>query len=194
MSKLFAQFISTVINPLVVLCILPYILVLKTTGDLSRAYFWGIFSLFFILVFSVFFLIGIEKKYFSDLDVSKRSQRPLLFTFAIALSAIYVSFLYFLKAPEVLFIVIVGLIFGLISMEFVNRITKVSIHVATIAAFAMGLTLGFSPIFALSFLLVPLVAWSRIKTHNHTKRQAAVGALMGITITVAIYVIFKIFG
>ncbi len=193
MSKLFAQFISTTINPLVILSILPYVLVLKETGSSSTAFFWSVFSLFFILVFSVFVLLGIEKGYFSDLDVSKRSQRPLLFTVAIALSVIYLTFLFFMKAPEALPIALVGLIFGLICVEFVNRITKVSLHVATIAAFTTALTLGYSPFYILSFVLVPLVAWARIKTHNHTKRQTLIGALMGIAVTVAIYVIFKIY-
>ena len=191
MIKLFAKFISTVINPLVILAILPYILVFKATGDLSKTYFWTIFSLIFILTFSIFVLIGIEKGFFSDLDVSRRKQRPLLYTFAIAMSSFYVTFLYFLKAPEVLFIALFGLVFGLISMEFINKITKASIHVATISAFSTALTLGFGPLFVLSFIFVPLVAWSRITTHNHTKRQTVIGGIMGILITLVVYVIFK---
>jgi membrane-associated phospholipid phosphatase len=190
-SKLFAKIVSTVLNPLVILAVLPYILVFKATEDFSKAYFWTIFSLIFILIFSVFVLIGIEEKFFSDLDVSKRKQRPLLYTFAIALSAIYVSFLYFLKAPEVLFIALFGLIFGLVAMEFINRITKASIHVATISAFATALTVGFGFFYILSFIFVPLFAWARIKTHNHTKRQTLIGGVMGVLITLTVYVIFK---
>jgi len=190
-SKIFAQIISTILNPLLILAILPYILVFKATGNPQVAYFWTIFSLVFILIFSVFVLIGIEKKYFSDLDVSIRKQRPLLYSFAIALSAFYITFLYFLKAPQILFIALFGLVFGLISMEFINKVTKASIHVAVIAAFATALTLGFGPIFIFCFALVPLVAWARIKTHNHTKRQTLIGGLMGILITLTVYVIFK---
>lgn len=191
MSKLFAKIISTVLNPLLILSVLPYILVFKATADVSKAYFWTIFSLVFILIFSAFVLIGIEKGFFSDLDVSRRKQRPLLYTFAIALSACYVSFLYFLKAPEVLFIALFGLIFGLVVMEFINRITKASIHVATVAAFATALTLGFGLVYILSFIAVPLVAWARIITHNHTKRQTLIGGVMGVLITLTVYVIFK---
>lgn len=191
MNNYIAKFISTVINPLVILSVLPFILVFKSTQDYSKAWFWTIFSLVFILIFSLFVLIAIEKGYFSDLDISKRRQRSMLYTFSIALSAIYVVFLYFLKAPEVLFIALFGLVFGLASMEFINRITKASIHVASIAAFATSLFLGFGPLFLLSFVLVPMVAWARIKTHNHTKRQTLIGATMGILITLAVYVIFK---
>ncbi len=191
MTKLFAQFVSTIVSPILILAVLPYILILKSTGNSSSAIFWTIFSWIFLLIFFVFLLLGIEKGYFSDLDVSKRSQRPLLFTSAIGLSLFYIVFLYFLKAPSVLFIALFGLIFGLICMELVNRITKASVHVATTSAFATSLVLGFGPLYMLSFLLVPLVAWARIKTHNHTKRQTIIGGSMGILITLVVYVIFK---
>jgi len=191
MNKIFAKIVSMVVNPVLILAVLPYIFVLKTTNNPSAALFWTIFSWIFLLIFFVFLLLGIEKGYFSDLDVSKRSQRPLLFTFAIGLSLFYIVFLYFLRAPMVLFVALFGLIFGLMCMEFVNRITKASIHVATVSAFAISLFLSFGPFCILSFILVPLVAWARIKTHNHTKRQTIIGAAMGILITLIVYVIFK---
>lgn len=191
MNKIFAQIISTLLSPILILAILPYILVFKTTQDLQISFFWTIFSWIFILIFFVFLLLGIEKGYFSDLDVSRRTQRPLLFTFAIGLSLLYIIFLYFLKAPEILFVALFGLIFGLLSMEFVNRITKASVHVATASAFATAMFLGFGPLYSLTFVFVPLIAWSRIKTHNHTKRQTVIGACMGAIITLVVYVIFK---
>lgn len=191
MSKIFAKTVSTIVSPVLILAVLPYIFVLKTTSSSSTALFWTFFSWIFLLVFFVVLLLGIEKGYFSDLDVSKRSQRPLLFTFSIGLSLFYTVFLYFLKAPAILFVALFGLIFGLILMELVNRVTKASVHVATVSAFATSLVLGFGPLYIISFVLVPLVAWARIKTHNHTKSQTIIGAAMGILITLIVYVIFK---
>lgn len=191
MSKIFAKTVSTIVSPVLILAVLPYIFVLKTTSSSSTALFWTFFSWIFLLVFFVVLLLGIEKGYFSDLDVSKRSQRPLLFTFSIGLSLFYTVFLYFLKAPAILFVALFGLIFGLILMELVNRVTKASVHVATVSAFATSLVLGFGPFYIISFVLVPLVAWARIKTHNHTKSQTIIGAAMGILITLIVYVIFK---
>lgn len=191
MSKIFAKIVSTIVSPILILAVLPYILILKSTGDFQSAFSWTMFSWIFLLILFVFILLGIEKGFFSDIDVSKRNQRPLLFTFSIGLSLFYIIFLYFLKAPEVLFIAIFGLIFGLIAMEMVNRVTKVSVHVATTSAFATALVLGFGPLYLLSFLLVLLVSWARIKTHNHTRRQTVIGGSMGVLITLVIYVIFK---
>lgn len=191
MIKFFAKTISTILNPLVILIPVPFILVLKSTNNYSLAFFWGLFSLVFMGILSLFIILGIKLHYFSDLDISKRKDRPLLFTFSIFLSAAYIVFLYFLNAPKILFIVIFALILGLTVFEIVNRYTKASIHVATISAFVMSLFIVYDGIFIFSFLLIPLVAWARIKTHNHTKKQTIVGGSLGILITLVVYVIFK---
>lgn len=191
MSKIFAQIISTILNPIVLLAPAPYFLVLKSTNNYELSFFWEVVSLIFILVFSVFILIGVEKKMFSDLDISKRKQRPLLFTFAIGLSAIYTVFLYFLSAPKILFIAIFTLILGLVIFELVNRTTKASLHVGTVSAFATSLFIVYDGVFVFSFLFIPLVAWARIASHNHTKQQTVIGATLGILITLVSYVIFK---
>ena len=191
MEKLFAKIISLVLNPLVILIPVPFILVFKTTGDIGRSIFWSIFTLIFILIFFIFVLLGIEKGYFSDLDVSKRRQRFFLYTFAIALSSVYLIFLYFLKAPEVLFIAVFGIILGIILIEFINKITKASVHVGMVSAFTTSLVLGFGPLMLLTFVFIPLVAWARIKTKNHTKRQTVIGGALGILTTLVVYVIFK---
>lgn len=189
--NLFARFVSTILNPLLILVPVPYILVLKATGNVNSAFFWTIFSLVFMLILSAFILLGIRMHYFSDLDISKRSQRPLLFTFSIFLASSYVVFLYLLNAPSILFIAIFALILGLTVFEIANRYTKVSVHVATVSAFSASLFIVYDGIFVLSFFLIPIVAWARIKTHNHTKKQTIIGALLGILITFAVYVIFK---
>ena len=189
--NLFARFVSTILNPLLILVPVPYILVSKATGNANSAFSWTIFSLVFILILSIFILLGIRMHYFSDLDISKRSQRPLLFTFSIFLASSYVVFLYLLNAPNILFIAIFALILGLTVFEIANRYTKVSVHVATVSAFATSLFIVYDGIFVLSFFLIPIVSWARIKTHNHTKKQTTIGALLGILITFAVYVIFR---
>jgi membrane-associated phospholipid phosphatase len=191
--KNFAKLISTVFNPIFLLIPVPFVLVLRTTASLNAAIYWALFSFIFVLIVGVFILVGIKEGYFSDLDISRKTQRPVLFSFAVLLCSIYVFSLYFLNAPKVLFIAIFALFAGLITIEIVNKFTKASIHVATVSAFATSLFLVYGGIFILSFLFIPLVAWSRIKTHNHTKDQAIVGALIGVIITVAVYVIFEIY-
>jgi len=191
MVKYFAKGISTVLNPLLLLIPVPYILVLKATHNQNNAVFWSLFTLIFIFIFFIFILFGIKKKYFSDFDISKRSQRPLLFSFAIGLAALYTVFLYVLNAPEILFIAVFALILGLIAIEIVNQVTKVSVHVAMITAFSLSLFLVYGGPFSLSLFLIPFVSWARITTLNHTKKQTAIGALLGALTTLSVYAIFK---
>lgn len=186
-----AQFISTTLNPITLLFPIAYLLVLRQTGNRELALFWEVISVIFILIVSLFILIGVEEKVFSDFDISKRKQRPLLFTFTIGLCAIYTILLYFLKAPSVLFVVSFTLILGLIVFEVVNRVTKASIHVGTISAFATSVSLVYGGVFYLSLLLIPIVAWARIRTRNHTEKQTIIGGTLGILITLVVYVIFK---
>src|SRR5476651_1272647 len=186
MRKITAKIISFVLNPLLIFVFVPYILVLKTTDSLDQAFFWEIFSLVFMFALFAFILIGIIKGFFSDFDISNRKQRPLLFSFSIFLAAAYIVLLYFLRGPEILFIAIFGIIIGITAIEIINRFTKASIHVATVAAFATSLSLVYGGIFFLTFFLIPVVAWARIITHNHTRKQTIIGATLGILTTLTV--------
>lgn len=186
-----SQFISTVLNPITLLFPVAYLLVLRQTGNKELALFWEVISVIFILIVAIFILIGVEEKIFSDFDISKRKQRPLLFTFTIGLSAIYTILLYLLKAPSILFVVSFTLILGLIVFEVVNRVTKASIHVGTISAFATSVSIVYGGFFYLSLLLIPIVAWARIRTRNHTEKQTVIGGTLGVLITLVVYVIFR---
>lgn len=186
-----SQFISTVLNPITLLFPVAYLLVLRQTGNKELALFWEVISVSFILIVAIFILIGVEEKIFSDFDISKRKQRPLLFTFTIGLSAIYTILLYLLKAPSILFVVSFTLILGLIVFEVVNRVTKASIHVGTISAFATSVSIVYGGFFYLSLLLIPIVAWARIRTRNHTEKQTVIGGTLGVLITLVVYVIFR---
>ena len=192
MSKIFAEIISFVLNPLVVLIPIPFFLVFETGGTLQQAFTWTIFSLFFVLLFFIFILLGIKRGFFSDLDVSKRKQRPLLFFSAIILTLIYVSVLYFLKAPVILYIGAISIVVGLLVVDLVNRVIKASVHLATLSALLTFLVIIEGWLFVLAFVLIPILAWSRIKTKNHTLQETIVGTSLGILLTITIYVIFKL--
>ena len=80
-ERIIAEIISLVLSPLVILVPVPFFLVYEKTGDFPLAFFWTILSTVFILLFFGFVLIGIHFKFFSDLNISKREQRPALFSF-----------------------------------------------------------------------------------------------------------------
>lgn len=186
-----AQVISTIINPLILLSVVPFILIHKITKDTALSFYWSEVSFIFILIFSVFVLIGVQLKYFSNLDISNRRQRPLLYSFAIFLSLTYLIFLFVYHAPSVLIIGVIALGLGLAVAEIINMRIKISIHVGTITAFATSLVLIYGLLLAPVFLFIPLVSWARIKTKNHTPREVVAGGIVGFLLTIAVYIAFE---
>jgi hypothetical protein len=193
-EKIIAEIISLILSPLVILVPVPFFLVYEKTGDFPLAFFWTILSTVFILLFFGFVLIGIHFKFFSDLNISKREQRPALFSFGILLTSIYAACLYLFHAPHVLILGTIAIASGLVVLGLVNAFTKVSGHLSVLSAFLTFLVLAEGPLFLVSFVLIPLLAWARIKTKNHTLFQTVLGTLVGALTTIVIYVIFKYIG
>jgi len=194
MSKKVAEIISLVLNPLVVLIPAPFFLVFEKTDNLTLSFQWTVISIFFLFFFFLVILIGIKFGIFSNLDVSKREQRPTLFLIGMLLTIIYFIFLFAFHAPRILSIGTFALILGLIVLETINMFTKVSAHLAVLSAFLTFLVLVEGWEFLPGFLLLPVLAWSRIKTKNHTLFQTIIGTLVGALTTILIYVIFKYIG
>ncbi len=191
MSKFIAEFISVILNPLVLLVPLPFFLVYETGGSLASSILWTIITFLFIFLFFVFILFGIWRGFFSDLDVSRRKQRPLLFLVAILLTLVYISILFIFHAPVILYIAAVSVMAGLGAVDMVNSVIKASVHLATLSAVSTFLVIVEGWPFLFAYLLIPVLAWSRIKTKNHTPKETALGTSLGILFTLTVYVIFK---
>lgn len=191
MSKKIAEIISLVLNPLAILMPVPFFLVFEKTNNLTRSFAWSGISTFFICLYFLLILAGIKFKVFSDLDVSKREQRPILFLVGIFLTISYLVVLFLFHAPQVLMTGTFALILGLIIIGVFNMFTKVSGHLAVLSAFLTFVVIVEGWRFLGGFILLPLLAWARIKTKNHTLLQTVLGSAIGILTTVIIYVIVK---
>src|SRR4026208_1637374 len=110
--RILARIISFLTNPVFVLFPVPYLLVYRSGYGHIYAIKWTLFTLLFLAMVGFFVLYEVKMKVFSDMDVSKREQRPLLFTIVGIITFIYLASLFFLKAPPVLFITIWGVLVG----------------------------------------------------------------------------------
>ena len=194
MQKKIAELISLVLNPLVILIPVPFFLVFEKTGNLFVSLQWTGISIFFIFVFFLLILLGIRFGFFSDLDISKREQRPILFLIGMFLTISYLIFLLLFHSPGILLVGSLALILGLLIIGIVNMFTKVSVHLVVLSAFLTFMVLVEGWEFLLGFALLPLLAWARIKTKNHTLLQVVLGSVVGILTTIIIYVIVNIIG
>src|SRR3989344_4724004 len=142
MSKEIAKIISTVLSPLVVLSVLPFLLLYKSSSNIQISIFWEAISLIFLGAFSLVVIAAVKLKYFSNLDVSNRRQRPALFSAGLFVTAMYIIAVYLLNGPKILMIATFGIILGLWIAEIINNKIKVSIHIAAITGFVSFLVLA----------------------------------------------------
>ena len=189
MSTSLAHVISFLFNPVMLLVFAPLLLVYKATGDVVIALAWTGYTMIFLLAMTFFIIYGVHKKIFTDMDVSKRTQRPLLFFVSGFMAVVYLYGLLFLNGPKILTAVIVGIIVSVLIISVINLRLKVSIHVATVASLLFALAIIYQGYAYLTLLLIPLVAWSRLKIKRHTLPETIAGAVLGILLSWGMYLI-----
>lgn len=182
-----ARIISLITNPFFIAIPLPFLLVYHESGNAAYAFRWAIFSFIFLVMIGVFVVFEVRRHVFSDLDVSKREQRPLFFVYVAFVSLLYLVSLYLLRGPEVLSIAVGGILGSAVVLGLVTHYIKASLHVATISAFFTVLALLYGGFYFFWLLMIPIVAWSRIKIKRHTVSEAIVGCIMGIMLTLIVY-------
>lgn len=189
----FAKVVSFLLSPVFTILPIPFILVAKFSHDYSHALKWTIFSYAFVLIVILFVIIGVTLGVFTNFDVSKKEQRPLLFSFSAFVMFCYLLSLLVLDGPKILFLVVFAIAFALIIFAIVNRWIKASVHVATATATLLFIGIAFKGYYFLFLSLIPLLAWSRVKTKKHSLLETVVGSILGIVITLIMYLIIKQF-
>lgn len=182
-----AQVISFLFNPVMMLVFVPLFLVYKTTGDVILAFAWTVYTMIFLIAISFFVIYGVHKKIFTDLDVSVRKQRPLLFIVGLVMALVYLWGLSFLDAPKILTFLTVGFIIGVVIMALINTRLKVSFHVSTASALLFAMAIVYQGYYYLTLLLIPAIAWARLRIKRHTLPETIVGAILGILLSLGMY-------
>ncbi len=188
-----AHIISVLLNPLVVLIPVPYVLVFTTSGDFVYAFHWAVFSWVFLLALVAFVLLGIERGVFSNIDVSIKEQRPTLYVFCTFVAVLYITTLHFLHGPNILLITTLGILVGILVMSVVNQFVKASVHMATIASLLFALMILYHQMIVISLVVMPLLAWARIKTGRHSATEVLTGGILGSLLTLGIYLAYRLF-
>jgi len=191
--KGFARAVSFFLGPMFALFPIIFISVAKFSQDYSHALKWTMFSYIFILAVALFVIVGVMLGFFSNFDVSKREQRPLLFAVSGFAMFCYLATLFILSGPKILFVVLFAVVVGLIIIIFVNKWIKASIHLATLTSAVLFIGIVYRGYFFLFLALVPLLAWARVKTREHTPTETVIGSILGIVITLIVYIISKQF-
>lgn len=189
MPTLIARVISFLLSPPIVLFPVPYLLVEKATQNPIYALRWTLFSYAFLFLASALVFIGVRLGLFSNFNVSKREERPMLFWIIGVVTFFYSLSLVLLRGPKVLFILVFAVLLGLIVISMINGRIKASVHVATLSAFMLFVGFLYGGLYSLLFLLVPILAWSRIKTKEHTLLEVIIGGILGSLLALIVYLV-----
>ncbi len=123
----------------------------------------------------------------SDFDLQIRSQRTRPYTVTLGCLAINWLILYVGDAPRLLLVLGGALFIQMTLLMAITLVWKISLHTAAVASFialAWALLGGLvSPL----VLLIPLIAWARIRLRRHTPLQTLAGAVVGLAVVGIIF-------
>lgn len=134
--------------------------------------------LFEVLLPLVLFSTLLKKKIITDLDISRREQRPFYFSalFVLVAFGVISSFLFgnrFYFSLQLTALLSMGL------MVVVSLVWKISGHMLVNSTGVFFINFFFGGAFGWLYLLLPVVGWSRWYLRKHTLLQLLGGALLG---------------
>jgi len=188
MQKELARTVSIVLSPFVLAVVGGFFFSYKEAPTPQEALFWtGVVTLYTAIV-ALYILYGVKKGFFSNLDITNRKERFMFYPFLISTLFAFTATAFILNGPTLLKVAGIFLIPTIFLFELLNEKIKGSIHTANVTAATVGFSLYYGGIFYLLLLLIPLVIWSRVKTHKHTLSETIVGGAYG-----AVFAIIGVF-
>ena len=195
MKKRLAKLTSDILNPFLVSFAVIVLLSFESTSSTSDAIKWASISvaLSVLPVFAVvIYLIHIKK--LEGIFVNPRRQRNKIYLLASACAVAGCVVLPCVGAPELLVATFAAGLASIVTFTVINLYWKISLHTAFVAASVTILIIVYNLIGALTALLLPLVAWSRIEMELHSPTQVAAGAMLSALIVVIVFQFFGLIG
>ena len=188
-----AKLTSIIVNPFLVNATLLLIISLKNADSTIEGVKWFLISVAISIVpIFIIVLYLVRHNRVDGLFINIRTQRDKVYIFSSVLMGTACAILFFLKAPVMLVALFVAIFVTGLAFACVNRWWKISIHVASIAAAVTALVVLYGSVAAWTILLVPLVAWARVKMEHHTLAQVLTGGLLSSLVLLMVFLFFKL--
>jgi membrane-associated phospholipid phosphatase len=139
-----------------------------------------------ITIISVYVVVSLRRGTITNIDISKREQRPRFYLVAIAATAMSATLFGSLQLPRQVQVgswVAAGM---LTTSMVVNTKLKASLHVAH-TVLALGYLWQALPFAGriIGVVLVLLMCWSRVEMKRHTPAEVVAGAILGMLASLA---------
>ena len=181
----FARWVSILAHPFVMVALLVAVPAMRQSR--RNALQSVLFVILTVVVpLAVLMVRQVRRGRWTNADASNVSERPLLFTVALAGLVAALGWL-FLTDPRSFLIrgMLVVAAFLLIA-SILTRWVKLSLHVAFAALTATALCLIGSPVGYVVAAVVPLLFWSRIALARHRVDELVAGLVLGVVTGIAL--------
>lgn len=119
----------------------------------------------------------------SGFDLPRRAERAPFIAVNLIGNLLGYFLLRALNAPDSLSTLLLVYVALGVTMMTISSFWKISLHAGGVGGFAAFLTWMFGPVWALTFLALPLIGWARVYRKRHNWAQVAAGGIVGISVT-----------
>ncbi len=188
-----ARILSTIFNPF--LTALALFSILAHIGAKDTFEFWRLLfaSTFFTSLgpmIYVFWLYASDR--ISDLDMSLRAERELVFSAFGVFDALGAIVLWLVHAPRLMIAAMLGYLVSTLVVQYITRYWKISTHAIGITAPLTALTLVYGRQPLPFMVLIPMVCWARVYLRSHTIMQVVAGVLLATATTAFFFSLFHV--
>jgi membrane-associated phospholipid phosphatase len=188
-----ARILSTIFNPFLTALALFVILAhigAKDTFDFWRLLFISTFFTSLGPMLYVFWLYASDR--ISDLDMSVRAEREMVFTVFVIFDFLGATTLWVLHAPRLMIAAMLGYFVSTLVVQYITRYWKISTHALGITAPLAALTILYGRQPLPFMVLIPMVCWARVYLRAHSVLQVVAGAGLAIATTGFFFSLFHV--
>jgi membrane-associated phospholipid phosphatase len=170
----------------------PILVVWASSPTPALAVLWGgIAAVFASVLPYALILRGVRQGRLSDKNISLRAQRIRFGVVAITSILLGLAVLAAFDAPAEMVALLASIGVGVACGWVVTLWWKISVHAAIAAGAATVLLLVFGPALLAIWLLVALIAWSRVQVGDHTPAQVLAGVALGVAVNATIFPLLR---
>ncbi len=167
---------------------LPIFLAFGWHSAQTSGVLWAILTLIFVTGLPLcYLLLGRKRGWVSDMELSRREERPRFILVSLTSDVLALLVLRFLGGPQLLIVMVSTYFLLALVMFTISSFWKISMHMAGVGGFSTALVFVFGAPALLALISLPLVAWARWHRRKHTPSQLIAGALVGALITALVF-------
>lgn len=167
---------------------LPIFLAFGYASARTSGLLWATLTLLIVTGIPLaYLLIGIQRGWVSDMELSKREERPRFILVSLSSDLLAWLVLHLFGGPHLLTVIVLTYFCLAIVMFSISSFWKISMHLAGVGGFSTALVFVFGAPALWAFLSLPLVAWARLHRRKHDIPQLIAGALAGTLVTLFVF-------